>query len=144
MSPDEPCSCPGPGFCERFKLEQQQYPWEVCQGKHGEEKGLAYRRKWSGHTKTNTERVPLGGVPLVARPRPQPQEATVPKGVTLRVWRMGCRKTCQWAWAVMLDGNVKEQGREETQELAQRAAEAEAAELKAFLAERGLAEKESL
>lgn len=45
--PAEPCSCPGPGFCPRFSILQQQYPFEVCQGRHGAEKAEAYRRKWS-------------------------------------------------------------------------------------------------
>lgn len=47
MDAENCCECKGPGFCSRYQIEQQQYPWEVCQGAHGAEKGSAYRRKWA-------------------------------------------------------------------------------------------------
>jgi hypothetical protein len=43
---EPPCACEGPGFCPRFGIEQQQYPFEVCRGLHGDGKGERYRRKW--------------------------------------------------------------------------------------------------
>lgn len=63
------CTCTGPGYCERFKIEQQQYPWEVCQGRHGEEKGRRYRRKWAAElTATpNTTRKVFNAAAAVGR-----------------------------------------------------------------------------
>jgi hypothetical protein len=43
--PDEPCACPGPGFCPRWYMEMQQRPWELCRDRT--ELGAAYRRKWA-------------------------------------------------------------------------------------------------
>lgn len=54
------------------------------------------------------------------------------RGVTVRVVRQGCRKKCQWAWAVLLDGVVKASGNEETEAEAKAIAEQEAAELRAI------------
>lgn len=43
---EPPCECDGPGWCGRYSIEQQAYPFEVCRGLHGEHKGERYRKKW--------------------------------------------------------------------------------------------------
>lgn len=46
------CVCPGPGYCEQFKLHQMEYAYGICSGKGSpgrpctKEKSEAYRRKW--------------------------------------------------------------------------------------------------
>ena len=42
---DPPCECPGPGFCSRYQIDQQEYPWTICRGDNP--KGKAYRQKWA-------------------------------------------------------------------------------------------------
>lgn len=47
MSEEPKCECPGPGFCQRYQITQQEYPWKVCQGIDcTPEKSNGFRRKW--------------------------------------------------------------------------------------------------
>lgn len=62
------CECPGPGFCPRYQIEQQEYPHAVCQGKHGEAIQLRYQAKWAR----------LAGLPRPAIP-PRPPRPPEPE-----------------------------------------------------------------
>ena len=45
MNDDEPlCECTGPGWCHRYQIEQQAYPFEVCQ--RNDYNSKRYRKKW--------------------------------------------------------------------------------------------------
>jgi hypothetical protein len=134
---DEPCTCTEPGFCPRFQIGQTQYALEVCQDKHGAEKGAAYRRKWGlkvVSTGTATRRPTATTTPAAPVPVKVPKKtAPIVPGISVRVKKRGCRKECQWAWTVLLDGVVRENGHADTKELAEAAADAEAKELAALL-----------
>lgn len=69
------CACPGPGFCPRYGIEQQQYPWEVCQGKRGEAIQLRYQAKWARRA---------GQTPPPPPPPPRPVPAPGGPGTDLR------------------------------------------------------------
>lgn len=145
MTTEEPCSCSGPGFCPRFQIEQQQYPWEVCQGKQGVEKGEAYRRKWSlrlvkisSPSPGPTAKPPAARTPVAQRERPKRQPKEPQKGIVIQVKKRPCRKSCQWAWVVILDGVPQESGQEETEEKARAAAEFEARKLEEWASAQGV------
>jgi hypothetical protein len=67
------CECTTAGFCNRYKIQQTQYAHEVCQDKHGEAKGEAYRKKWR-------EQIGIPPKVLLAnQPQTLPHEATIPQ-----------------------------------------------------------------
>jgi hypothetical protein len=75
---EPPCSCPGPGFCERYGIDQGDYTHALCQGRSlpglpncSAQKSQAYREKWAarrdGRAESPAERQ---GAPLLAPPLP--------------------------------------------------------------------------
>ncbi len=66
LDDDPACECALAGYCERYRMEQTQYTWEVCQGRQGHEKGVRYRAKWA------RQRDGTNGAVAVARPSKAP------------------------------------------------------------------------
>lgn len=44
MDEEPECECPGPGWCARYQLEQQEHAWSMC--RRGDFTSNRYRRKW--------------------------------------------------------------------------------------------------
>lgn len=79
MDDTEPkCSCPIAGFCERYKIQQEQYIWEICQGIHGENLSIRYRKRWRRDVERGgSQQVQTAHVPIQSSPQSPPAPVQV-------------------------------------------------------------------
>lgn len=71
------CTCANPGWCPRFKLDQDAYAHGVCSGRGlpgkpcSSEKSLAYRKKWRASLPLRAGEAP-GGLKIPSRTEDSP------------------------------------------------------------------------
>ena len=94
---EDPCECPVPGFCPRYKIHQEAYPHAVCRGVTlpglpavSAEKSQAYREQWRADLDGTGRRLSLQSPPGGDQKptfRPPPPPAILP-GVGTELGRL--------------------------------------------------------
>lgn len=71
-APEPPCECPGPGFCQRYKIQQGEYHWKMCRAENcDEKKSQGYRQSWA-RRRDRPKKPKSVTVPAPARTTPLP------------------------------------------------------------------------